>query len=1519
MNNFLIKKYNISRLCLVLLGVFVFLFLFSFNIGAKELTQEEIDKYIQLPKEDIRDILHSLPEPLTIQWMDSVISTSDSEKEAIVIITRQAIRGKMMDYFLREGPKELGKEVIKMAFLVGKLVMTTDVSALFVEFEKITVKESLKYLGQWLKENETKIGFGDIDFSYNTILKNKEKHNFQYIIIYSPSTKETVIKIYSVNPMTPPASKGSVGGLSGTSWNYSKEQAKGKKISSFILSIKGKMSRKQSGYRSGKIIHDYSWDYQPKIDIEFSDFVPFFNLNRKGFFERTGDKIQGFFSKFNNKFSNFFGASIAQPTFNDSPEPLPEFQGNDKQLGELIKKILEQIKFLKQFLSDSGSKQLEQEAKDMKTEEDFIALLKKLENAQDKIKEMEEFIEKDNNNREQEEEELPEVISEKDDKENLSKAIKSEILSIIINEVCVGLDNSKNEFIEIYNPSDTDVLIHNDNFQIELVDSNNKSTKKKVNWSNNIIPAHGHFLLTSGELIINNKELESDANFSSQLSSVSGVIISDKNGNILDRVGWGSTTKSAPVLAIETRGKILNNGLKTGESIERSEYIDTENNFEDFILNESPSPTNSKGDKQIYTKSLGGGGGSSNVSGNGSNDSNNNENSGELEEINYCSKENLNSSAYSPVIFNEIAWMGSDNSANDEWIELKNISTSTISLSGWQILDRDEQIKIILGENEDIFANDFYLLERTDDDSVPGVVSDKIYTGGLNNTNELLYLFNSDCVLIDRIVADPDWIAGNNDEKRTMERGDDLSWYTNNGASNNGIKGTPRAENSENNELDVSGEERGQEEETGEGIDSSLVNQLVITEIRADGVEEFIEIYNPFDQDISLSGLYLSYFSEGRDWNDPYINKQFPTSTIASDGYYLIGFGDYNGEPATDWSPDTRHLSDNIGSVGIFSCNPKNSEDNHKNIEEAKECKIDVLGWGATIVKEGQVIDSVEEDKSFARKLQPDNSGYLRYIDTDNNSIDFEEQESTPRTQNYSVYSDLDNDRIIDSLDPLTLISMDVEIEPGEYIFKDLLITNKANLFLKTDPDLEEFKGIKILAENLTIEADCSLNSDQQGYPELIISDKNYFFPQTLGSGGPESSEIPGQCGAILAGAGGGAIILEVSNILEIQGRISVIAENGSPSPSWGCPPTAGGEGGSIQISTNILQGHGNIFADGGDGGRNLLSGRGGQIAIYYQDKQGFNGLVHAFGGEKGGSYASPGTVYFENSSQKSFIIKAQNKEAIFDLQNNLMDLGTIKVVNVTVRVETDINIETQNIILESALLKGPDQLFINFKCSDFFLVNSGIRANIDVVAQNFSLDQESFISADGKGYPSDTGPGTGIGGVGGSYGGIGRKNTENSIYGNLLEPTDFGSGGGGSLAIPGSCSFRPAGAGGGAIILNIQDKLNLNGMILANGDGGSPSPDQSCRPAPSYGCSPTAGGSGGSAYIRSNILEGYGTINSNGGGSCYRASAGGGGRIAVYGDRNSFTGSIQSLGGENPAYDGVYNGQDGTVYLSSQ
>ncbi|HRV32131.1 MAG TPA: hypothetical protein P5241_00865 [Candidatus Paceibacterota bacterium] len=84
------------------------------------------------------------------------------------------------------------------------------------------------------------------------------------------------------------------------------------------------------------------------------------------------------------------------------------------------------------------------------------------------------------------------------------------------------------------------------------------------------------------------------------------------------------------------------------------------------------------------------------------------------------------------------------------------MSGNRINISNWQIVDKNGNIKIVIPNNTWIDSQAFYLLERSDDATIPYLSANLIYTGALVNNNEELQLFDSNCNLIDRVAANPD-------------------------------------------------------------------------------------------------------------------------------------------------------------------------------------------------------------------------------------------------------------------------------------------------------------------------------------------------------------------------------------------------------------------------------------------------------------------------------------------------------------------------------------------------------------------------------------------------------------------------------------------------------------------------------------------------------------------------------------------------------------------------------------------
>ena len=142
--------------------------------------------------------------------------------------------------------------------------------------------------------------------------------------------------------------------------------------------------------------------------------------------------------------------------------------------------------------------------------------------------------------------------------------------------------------------------------------------------------------------------------------------------------------------------------------------------------------------------------------------------------------------AYASVVINEIAWMGTTVSANDEWIELFNQDVTAVDLTGWRIDADDGSPSILLSGT--ITGNGYFLMERTDDTTVPDISADMIYVGALSNSGETLRLKDSSGNEVNTVVGGADWgnVGGNNEIFETAQRTGN-SWLT-------GVP-TPRAQN----------------------------------------------------------------------------------------------------------------------------------------------------------------------------------------------------------------------------------------------------------------------------------------------------------------------------------------------------------------------------------------------------------------------------------------------------------------------------------------------------------------------------------------------------------------------------------------------------------------------------------------------------------------------------------------------------------------------------------------------------
>lgn len=120
------------------------------------------------------------------------------------------------------------------------------------------------------------------------------------------------------------------------------------------------------------------------------------------------------------------------------------------------------------------------------------------------------------------------------------------------------------------------------------------------------------------------------------------------------------------------------------------------------------------------------------------------------------------------VVINEVAWAGSPDEANDEWIELYNDSGQDVDLTDWYIED-DGATRYTIA-NGVIKSHGYFLIEDKDE-AVNNVAADMVIGLSLANTGDSLILKDGEDNVIDTVNGGGKaWYAGGGDDKASMER-----------------------------------------------------------------------------------------------------------------------------------------------------------------------------------------------------------------------------------------------------------------------------------------------------------------------------------------------------------------------------------------------------------------------------------------------------------------------------------------------------------------------------------------------------------------------------------------------------------------------------------------------------------------------------------------------------------------------------------------------------------------------------
>jgi hypothetical protein len=254
---------------------------------------------------------------------------------------------------------------------------------------------------------------------------------------------------------------------------------------------------------------------------------------------------------------------------------------------------------------------------------------------------------------------------------------------------------------------------------------------------------------------------------------------------------------------------------------------------------------------------------------------------------------------------------------------------------------------------------------------------------------------------------------------------------------------------------------------------------------------------------------------------------------------------------------------------------------------------------------------------------------------------------------------------------------------------------------------------------------------------------------------------------------------------------------------------------------------------------------------------------------------ATDGTIFTFNSATKNLTVNSDisfSTSSGIDENGNLSNYGIYNFNILTINNNSTLNLES----------------------------DTDTGTGTTIYANDINIESGSYLSATGQGYGAASGPGGGYcddtncsNGTGGSYGGLGGTarywNTVPDTYGEVMNPTHLGSGGGTS----------GGSNGGGLITLIVDGEISVDGGIVANG---------------ADTINNRGAGSGGSIKINTTTVSGAGIISANGGNAPGDGGGGGGGRIAIYYSAMTLPAvNINSTGGDG--FGDTCDGEDGSVF----
>jgi hypothetical protein len=227
---------------------------------------------------------------------------------------------------------------------------------------------------------------------------------------------------------------------------------------------------------------------------------------------------------------------------------------------------------------------------------------------------------------------------------SMDDVLEAPTLNIIFNEIQIEGDTTKDDFIELYNPSKQSYSLKN--FEIRRKtqgDTTERGSLLHAFSDDDTIPGKGYLLWVNKdgtEAFIKLADAKSTNKTSPAITSDNSLALFDSEKNLIDAVTWGSGHFQPFIRSIgpnPTKGKSLT-------------YV---SDTDSWTISECPTPTNSKGETVEKTTS--------------------------------CSGPMPTPVDTSPqIILSEIRIEG--NGPDDEFVELYNAGTGTVNISGFDLI-----------------------------------------------------------------------------------------------------------------------------------------------------------------------------------------------------------------------------------------------------------------------------------------------------------------------------------------------------------------------------------------------------------------------------------------------------------------------------------------------------------------------------------------------------------------------------------------------------------------------------------------------------------------------------------------------------------------------------------------------------------------------------------------------------------------------------------------------------------------